>query len=352
MRTLVITDLHLNSKVKGLLGAQVECVLKVFFDESPGEVIIMGDIFMHRKPSPSELLGFKSIIDRMKSLAHVVILRGNHDSETKADDGKTALLLYEDTSVMQGVKVITHTFVDTDRRRVFIPHYENEETIIEALDMATQGYQVFGHFGYVGCLNSVGDYDSSISLSHFHNNTLLGHIHGFCEKQGGLPKARSRVVCLGTPYTTNYAEAFKDNYYAILDDGGPRTPKNTGWFDQHGECSNIEFKKVTTGPRHLVYAAKDVEDNLETINDPDYFTFLRVMVGADHYPIPYDKLKVAYLDIRYAPVFDEEETSKFTPERDLFSVNEMIISDYVDGANSKISRDLLMEGYRLLKNED
>ena len=33
-------------------------------------------------------------------------------------------------------------------------------------------------------------------------------------------------------------------------------------------------------------------------------------------------------------------------------MNEMIISDYVDGANSKISRDLLMEGYRLLKNED
>ena len=76
------------------------------------------------------------------------------------------------------------------------------------------------------------------------------------------------------------------------------------------------------------------------------------MVGADHHPIPYDKLEVAYVDIKYSPVFDEETVSTYSPSRDLFSINEMIIQDYVDSANSVIPTDTLMEGYRLLKDED
>ena len=338
MRTLVITDLHLNSRIPGLLDAQVGCVLDIFNKEKPKEVIIMGDVFMYRKPSPSELLAFQRILagippvsDTLSCPTPTTILRGNHDSETKADDGVTALSLFERPS--NNIKVVTHTYIDNTRKRVYIPHYENEETIIRALEMVPEGYTVFGHFGYVGCLNSVGDYDSSISLSNFSATTLLGHIHNFCERQGGLQKSRSRVICLGTPYTTNYGEAFKDNFYAICDE-------------------SLEFKKVDTGPRHLVYAAKDIEDKIEEINDPNYFTFLRVMIGADHHPIPYDKLNVAYVDVKYSPVFNEEEVSTFTSDRDLFSINEMIISDYVEGANSIIPSEDLMKGYRLLKDED
>jgi DNA repair exonuclease SbcCD nuclease subunit len=49
---------------------------------------------MHRKPSPSELLAFKKILSRCSMVrSDVVVLRGNHDSETKADDGVTALSL-------------------------------------------------------------------------------------------------------------------------------------------------------------------------------------------------------------------------------------------------------------------
>ena len=76
------------------------------------------------------------------------------------------------------------------------------------------------------------------------------------------------------------------------------------------------------------------------------------MIGADHHPIPYDKLNVAYVDVKYSPVFNEEEVSTFTSDRDLFSINEMIISDYVEGANSIIPSEDLMKGYRLLKDED
>ena len=337
MRTLIITDLHLNSKIPGLLGAQVKCVLDIFNKEKPDEVIIMGDVFMHRKPSPSELLAFRDVIAGMPSATHawtpITILRGNHDSETKADDGVTALSLFERPS--NRTKVITHTHVDHERKRVYIPHYENEEVIIHALEMVPKGYTVFGHFGYAGCLNSAGDADFGISLSNFDAPTFLGHIHRFRQGQGGLRKPHSRVVCLGTPYTTNYGEAFKDNFYAILDDEG-----------------DVEYKQPLCGPRHLVYAVKDIKDNLDSINDPSYFTFLRVMVDADHHPIPYDKLKVSYLDVKYSPVFNEDETSSFTPDRELFSINEMIISDYVKAANSIICSEELMKGYRLLKDEN
>jgi len=337
MQTLLITDLHLNSRIPDLLDVQVECVLKIFYDEMPDEVIIMGDVFMYRKPTPSELIGFKKIITCMKSSAKVAVIRGNHDSETKADDGRTALLLYEDDNV----NIVTHTYVDYKRKRVFIPHYENEETIIKDLEMVPTGYTVFGHFGYDGCLNSAGDADFGISLSNFSNRTFLGHIHGFCERQGGLPDSHSTVTCLGTPYTTNYGEAFKENFYALL--------SGTRW-DNH--CLAIKYKQPTTGPRHLVYSAKEVENNLDIINDPNYFTFLRIMVQADHYSIPYDKLKVAYVDIKYAPVFNEEDISSYSADRDLFSINDVIISDYIKEANSTIATDKLMEGYRLLQDEN
>ena len=330
MRTLIITDLHLNSKVAGLLESQEAAILKIYNDECPSDVIIMGDVFMHRKPSPSELLCFKRILDHM-ALSEIVVLRGNHDSETKADDGVTALSVFDSISV----NIITHTFTDKLKERVYIPHYENEQTIITALEMVPKGFTVFGHFGYAGCLNSVGDADFGIPLSHFTATTLLGHIHGFREGQGGLPEAHSRVICLGTPYTTNYGEAFKENFYAILDND-----------------EDIVFKQPTSGPRHLVYPVEQVETNLEYINNPDYFTFLRVMIGINHTPIPYNDLEVGYIDVKYSPVFDEETVSTYSPERDLFSINEVIIKDYVDSANSVIPTDSLMEGYRLLKDED
>ena len=333
MKTLIVTDLHLNSRISGLLDAQLKCISGIYLKENPDDVIIMGDVFMYRKPSPKELLTFKAILDSMSSSKNIYVIRGNHDSETKADDGITALSLFED----EGVKIIEHTYIDNKNRRVFIPHYEDEKTIITALEMVPSDYTVFGHFGYIGCLNSAGDADFSLTLSNFNSTTYLGHIHSFCERLGGLCKPYSKVVCLGTPYTTNYGECFKDSFYAILDDKLP---------------NNVEYKLVESGPRHIMYSVHEVENNLDFINDPNYFTFLRILVDSDHCSIPYNKLKVKYVDIKYSPVFNEDDISSYNPDRDLFSINDVIIADYVEAANSIISTDILMEGYRLLKDEN
>jgi len=331
MRTLVITDLHLNARIRGLLGAQQECVKRIVREEKPDDVIIMGDVFMHRKPSPSSLLAFKRILDYITSKGiKVTVLRGNHDSETKADDGVTALSVYDYPSV----DIVTQAKLDPINKRAYIPHYENEDTIIKFLETVPNDYTAFGHFGYDGCLNSVGDADFALGLNHFQCNTLLGHIHGFRERQGGTETIPTRVICLGTPYTTNYGEAFKENYYAIIDENG------------------IHFKEVTHGPRHLVYSAKNVEDNLDTINNLDYFTFLRVIKHDESDEVNLDSVKVAHLDIKYAPVFDEDEVSTYKPSRDLFSINDVIIEDYVKEAISTIPTEKIMEGYRLLQDEN
>jgi hypothetical protein len=56
---------------------------------------------------------------------------------------------------------------------VFIPHYENEETIKKDLSLYPDGYIIFGHFGHNGVLNSAGDADFNLSLSDFSNPTIL-----------------------------------------------------------------------------------------------------------------------------------------------------------------------------------
>jgi DNA repair exonuclease SbcCD nuclease subunit len=333
MRTLILGDLHLNERPKGMLEAQVACVKSIIKKASSsgiGRIIFLGDVFMHRKPCPSVLLAFKDILSEIQYNQYCVILRGNHDSETKADDGVTALSLFDNGST---VGVITHTKTDPFDKTVYIPHYEDESRIKDALVEVPKGYTVFGHFGYRGCLNSAGDIDSTIRLIDFQTLTFLGHIHKFVVQDS--PASLKEVIILGTPYSTNFGEAGKDNFYAIMDGKGGTT-----------------FHKVESGPRHLIFNAKDIEANLEEINDPAYFTMLRVQVDADHFPIPYDKLNVASIDVTYNPIFNEESLSTFSPERDLYSINEVIIEDYVDGANSIIDKEILMEGYRGLKDED
>lgn len=324
MKTLLITDLHINSKVRGLVKEQIKCLTKILHEEQPNELIIMGDIFMHRKPSPNDLVMFKTLIDKAyhELGASIYILRGNHDSENKSDDGLTALSLYEDKA-----KIVKKTWFDYKTKRAFIPHYENENTIKEALERVPNDYTVFGHFGYYGCLNSAGDRDCSLSVNNFHNTTYLGHIHTF--NQNG------NITILGTPYSTNYGESEKENFYAILTADG------------------VEFKNINHGPRYLVIDYKELSDRLDIINDNNYFTFLRVLCGPDDDPsqVPYDELEVASIDIKYKPVFDKE-ISNYSPDRDLFSINEIIIEDYVDSVETSLTRDKILEGYSLIKNED
>ena len=141
-------------------------------------------------------------------------------------------------------------------------------------------------------LNSCGDADFSIGLDNFNTSTYLGHIHRF--RQDG------KVTILGTPYSTNFGESGKVNYYAIL------------------EGTRQTYRPIEFGPRYLMVERGEVEDRLDEINDPNYFTILRVNLSPGDTDPPYEKLSVASIETKFRPAFDEEHLSDFKPKRDLF----------------------------------
>ena len=346
MKSLLLTDLHLSNKsFRGvsLLNHQVECILSIIKEEKPHEIIIMGDIFMERKPSPSALLALRSILKYAKTwTSNIIMLRGNHDSETKSDDGVTALSVFDthDVFKVDAVNTITCTFICDRTKRVFIPHYENQQSILDALEEAPEGYTVFGHFGFVGCLTSAGDKDFDISLDKFNNKTYLGHIHKHSVSWNG----NNDITVLGTPYTTNFGEQGKSCFYGMKDEG----------------AAEFAIKHVIGGPRHLVVSYKnlvghfDVYENI--INEEKFATLLRVTLEKDDEIDQnlIDRLKPIYLDFKFLPIEEgkDQKQSEYRPDRDLFSINDQIIEDYVDKHNTSLDKEDIMWGLGVLKDED
>jgi DNA repair exonuclease SbcCD nuclease subunit len=326
VKTLIIGDLHFDNKHIGLLDAQKKAVMQICKDNGDcSKVIFLGDLMMHRNPRPSVLLALKEVMDEVSKTKNIYILRGNHDSVSKADDGVTALSLLENDKI----HVVTQTWIDHKNKWVFIPHYEDEQKIKDFLAAAPKDYTVFGHFGYYGVLNSAGDADFSLSLSDFKNPTILGHIH----KEG----RNGSVSVLGTPYTTNFGEAGKDCYYGVLDENG--------------------LDKIPTkgGPRHLVVDYDNVEDNLDWINDDgnSYFTLLRINISTinedqDRIADLCDKLKVGSIEVKYKPLLDEKE--EFETDGRVFTtaLNDELIDFYINSSKTKINKEDLLSGLKLI----
>lgn len=328
MRTLVIGDLHFDAKPLGILEAQKNAVIKLYNKERElgkiENVIFLGDMMMHRRPYPSILLALKEVIDYISHKSNVYILRGNHDSENKTDDGLTSLSLFANSKV----KVFTQATPIEDKQWYMIPHYENELTIKEILAKVPVGYTVFGHFGFYGALNSAGDNDFNLGIDDFRNPSILGHIHNYHQKKN--------VLLLGTPYTTNFQEAGKPNLYLV--------------FDENGQ----ELKEIDFGPRHLVIPYDKVEDSLELINDPNYFTMLRIVMSSlieDQNSVVslIDKTKVAYVETRYKPINkDKDKSVTLDLTNPLNKINDEIIEEYINNSGSIISKEVLLNGLKLI----
>lgn len=325
MQTLVIGDLHFVDKPRGILKAQLQAIVNILRDNQKtcSSVIFLGDLMTHRSPKPSVLLAIKELFKHARDLGYNChVLRGNHDSMTKADDGITALSLFE----QQGVRVYTHHHVDHYNNWVFIPHYEDEARIKKYLSNAPSGYIVFGHFGYNGVLNSAGDADFSLSISDFKNPTVLGHIHK--ETRNG------NVTVLGTPYTTNFGEIRNDNYYGIL------------------KGNSLEKVPCEYGPKHMVVDYDKVEENLDWLNSGDY-NLVRVNVGTldegmSSIAETIQSIKAPFVEIKYKPLLDERDEF-FTDERTISSVlSEDLIEHYINSSNTKISKEDLLNGLKLV----
>ena len=335
LKVLMITDNHLGDVIPGYLDAQVECLKNIYDTDEFDHVLMLGDVFIKRSPKPKVLLKTQELLNYFSRKSDVTIIKGNHDAETKADDGVTALSLFK----TDRIRIFEHVGGDSEMGWFFIPHYENEGFIKESLESCPEHYLVFGHFGYIDYMSYARKYGGILDLSYFRNRTFLGHLHNNITK--------GRVTVLGTQYTTTYRESDKVNWYGILE----------------GEPYNWTYtqKKVEGlgGPRHLTYAIEDIYNNLEKINDPAYFTMLRVWIdslsGDNTVSLQNDLAKccnVKHIDIQYNPVFPEDEISNFTPSEEVFTITDDMIDNYIEQTTTMLSKEDLLESLKLLKDAD
>lgn len=345
-KLLVIGDIHLDNRYPGYLQAQRNTLLKLVGLESPTHIILLGDVFHFRKPDPTVLLTLNDILTSLvknHTLQGIYILRGNHDSINKSDDTRTALEVYEN---IDKVKVVTIPYFDNQINLYFIPHYEDSDKIIDYLQsskhiktskpyLRKDGPLVFGHFGYSGCLNSIGAQDFTIDISKFPDKTILGHIHKFREE--------GKITVLGTPWSTSFSECDYKHYYAVLTGDG---------LDDY----KIEYKEINFGLRHYSIQYEALEANKEEISDSNYETILRVLISkfdpngilsnpADIRKKILKEYGVLYVDLKFQPIVTDKYSrqSNFVPGTDLSEINDTVINQYIEENKSNIPNEDLIK---------
>ena len=340
-KCLIIGDTHYDTKCNGYLESQLQATIDIIQKQKPKYVVFLGDIFHHRKPTPEVIVGvhkmFKKITTTTPGLCRVYILRGNHDSQNRSDDGLTAL----EVLVYPGSKIclVQQTYLDSDLNMLFIPHYENDEVIKEHLLSAPNSDTIaFGHFSYSPEHFGLQGFESTLKLSDFPCRTILGHIHRHLVDE--------RVTLLGTPWSTNYGECDYDHYVGVL------TQTKNGW----GKLSKI---KVDIGPRYYEVPYDSLEPMSEDISDGNYFTMLRVLVDkfTDSPPTILraaiqEKFKVGHVDLKFKPVYHAElnnRLSNYDPGTPLTTIDGDVIKKYIEEQASTIPTKKLEEGLNLIK---
>lgn len=345
-KCLVIGDCHFDDVYQGYLTSQLDTLEALIRKRKPKVIVFLGDLFHHRKPSPNVIVGvfnFFKKISLISPVNEIFVLRGNHDSANKADDGVSVLstLNYPGSKVTVALQsqYIPHLNFS------MIPHYENHDAIAKSLDECTLHHLlfsinnkhkplVFGHFGYDGCLNSTGSYDFALSKSLFKNRTILGHIHRY--------KEDGNITILGTPWATNFGEIDYQKYVGELT------------FLGDGEWSPIELIPMESGPRFYKVPFEGLESMKDDISDPRYFTILRVVLDKFTQDSSNDlrssilaDYKVAYVDLKFQPIFDpklNDRISDYDPSKTINEIDDDIIEKYLDEQKSTIPTDKLREG--------
>jgi calcineurin-like phosphoesterase family protein len=320
--TLIIGDCHLDDKYPAYLEFQINCLKQMIDTYTPKTTIFLGDLSDKRKPKPPVLLAIKDLLNYGSS--NKIVIRGNHDSNSKADDGVTYLSLYESDTV----KIITH-YEELKVNGVnisFIPHYENEDRIIELLGKVPNRNLVLAHVGFSGAVNAVGDYDFNIGLDNFRNPTILGHIHKFV--------VRGNVTVLGTPYPTSFQELNSTPTLGLLSKTGKLKLVDSGSGIRYYQFElnsflNSGFKQLSKDNYNII--------RLLTSTDDESNTFDIVKKITNDYPVQWVDLKLVPKEFdkdnsvelkNLLPVFDEElivnyidniKTLPFTKE-ELFTV--------------------------------
>ena len=340
MKCLVIGDTHFDNKYPGYLQAQVKSCYDIINSVKPTHVVFLGDIFHHRKPNPEVIVETHKLFSKIAlipGLKKAYILRGNHDSANRSDDGLTVLETLDYPS--SKATVVTQTLIDDDLKFVLIPHYEDEERIKEELSNAPDGYVVFGHFGFDGCINSTGFLDFHLNKEDFKNKTILGHIHNYAK--------HDHITILGTPWTTSFGECDKTSYVGVME-----TDENGFW----GDLTLIQPENTV---RHYVVTEDSLEPMKEDIEDSRYFTVLRVVVSnfssQNYSDIKKDckeNYNAKHVDIKFEPVVDKKlkkRLSGYNPSQPVSNIDDKIVDKYIEEQSTTIPVENIRDGLQIIK---
>ena len=344
-KVLVIGDTHFDNQYKGYLKAQIDTCYNLVRSSSPKSVIFLGDIFHHRHPNPEVVLEVLRLFRRLSlipGLSEIDVLKGNHDSANKSDDGLTMLdvLEYPDSKTL----VASVDSWDYTRGFKFIPHFENEDYIIKSLKYENpykfpDNYIVFGHFGYDGCVETGQYFNFKVKKSDLTKRTILGHIHKYSED--------GNITILGTPWSTNFGESDYPHYVLEL----TRESNKSEW----------EFKKIEVdfGVRHMVVPIGSLDIMKEEISNPKYFTLLRVILDKfndettnDLRSKILDEFKVKYVDLKFNPILNQKldnRISDYVPSTKIDSLTDDVIDKYLEEQTSNLPKEVLKKGLEEIK---
>jgi DNA repair exonuclease SbcCD nuclease subunit len=330
--TLIIGDTHFDDKWEDYLPSQINAVKKVIEEYDTDHIVFLGDISDKRKPKPNILLAIDEFFKWTTKKKKVVdVLMGNHDANDKSDDGVTYLSVFNSKYVR--VHNVAKEIKVGKRKLGFIPNYENNSKIIEAYRDFCSTSIVFGHFGYIGCLNGVPDYVFGVAPSDILSYTVLGHIH--------RNNSVNNIECLGTPYPVG----FYDSEYNV---------GCAGVLQYDSEHQDLARVQVMTGPRY--YTAKaDSLDNLKV--DQNNFNVIRVLLDSDSDKYGPDIIKFLietygfkWVDLRVVPKITKMEYKD--TKRIKTMVDKSMLDQFLEKIQLPYPKDELMAIYNKVKNEN
>ncbi len=342
-KCLVIGDTHFDTRCEGYLESQLKATVDIVSKHKPKYVVFLGDIYHHRKPTPEVIVGVHRLFKKLAiipGVTKIFVLRGNHDSQNRSDDGLTALETLEYPG--SKVEVVKHTRLDVGLNMLFIPHYESEEVIKEHLLSAHDSNTVaFGHFSYSPKCFGLHGFESTLEQNDFKCRTILGHIHKYL--------IDGKVTVLGTPWSTNYGECDYDHYVGVME----RTAK--GW----GVMKTVE---VALGPRYYEAPYEALDAMGDDISKGDHFLMLRVLMDKFSEAPPNilreelsSRYKVGNVELKFKPIYNSDmnnRLSNYDPDTPLTVIDGDIIKRYIEEQASTIPTDRLEEGLNLIKEHD
>jgi len=337
---MLLTDIHLRSDyIPGFLDKQIETLIKLVNKKPPDGVVINGDIFHKRNPHGQELLAFGRLLDSLKC-KEIYVNTGNHDRIKKDGSSCTTLSLFSDKArIITESETINIGGVNFD----FIPHYEDEAKIVQAVKKSKN--HMFGHFGFEGCVsNGAYLYESKLKKFHFPKDKLsfLGHIHKPKIYDGGK---NNKIYVLGTQYSNSFGESNTKKFLHTLVIGRDKSVR-------------VVRKPIDIGIRHITGTIDELAVLNKKFKFDNFFTILRLSIDRlDEYVERqlHEKIikdyKIAYLDIAFEDILPKF-VSDYAPDQKIFTLDEGVINDYLDSKDSIFSKDELLDALKMIKEDE